>query len=233
MATTGEPDQNYKAADKPDLVNGPYAHHVHSTPITEWISGARYVVLTDYDGELHSYDSYSTGSFTPTKVLATDGNIYGNIPVDKIAPGYTENLSNVTPIGVQTSALDSPKGIVSHDLHVVLTHYPPMAGDAGETEIVVPRLVGHIEVDGTIGGSGGVASPNARFFNITFDNFSTDATNVGSSNVAVVTSGSRPTYLGTAFVPKALGSTLDDAVIVSLPTVGDTGTLENPTIYFS
>lgn len=233
MATSEEPNQKYKAADEPDLVNGPYAQHVHSVPITEWISGARYVVLTDYDNELHSYDSYSTGSFTPTKVLATDGNIYGNIPVDKIAPTYTENLSNVTPVGVQTSALDSPKGIVSHDLHMVLTHYPPMAGDAGETEIVVPRLVGHIEVDGTLGGGGGVVSPNARYLQITFENFPTDATNFGSSNVAVVTSGSNPTYLGTCFVPTTLGSTLSNAVIVSLPTVGDSGTLASPTIYFS
>jgi len=151
---------------------------------------------------------------------------------DNLTP-YTENLSNVTPVGVQTSALDSPKGIVSHDLHVVLTHYPPMAGDSGETEIVVPRLVGHIEVDGTLGGGGGAVSPNARYLQITFENFPTDATNDGSSNVAVVTSGSNPTYLGTCFVPMTLGSTLDNAVIVSLPTVGDSGTLESPTIYFS
>lgn len=233
MATTGEPNLKYVASDEPDLVNGAYAEHVHSVPINELINGARYVVLTDYDNELHSYDSFSTGSFTPTKVLATDGNIYGNIPVDKIAPAYTKNLSNVTPIGVQTSALDSPKGIVSHDLHVVLTHYPPMAGDASETEIVVPRLVGHIEVDGTLGGGGGAVSPNARYLQITFDNFPTDATNYGSSNVAVVTSGSNPTYLGTCFVPMTLGSTLSNAVIVSLPTVGDSGTLDSPTIYFS
>ena len=158
------------------------------------------------------------------------------IPVSLITPKvrtYTENLSNVTPIGVQTSALDSPKGIVSHDLHVVLTHYPHMTGDASETEIVVPRLVGHIEVDGTLGGGGGAVSPNARYLQITFDNFPTDATNYGSSNVAVVTSGSNPTYLGTCFVPMTLGSTLSNAVIVSLPTVGDSGTLASPTIYFS
>lgn len=179
MATTGTPDRKYAESDKPDLVTGPYALHMHEIP------------------------------------------------------PYTENLSNVTPVGVQTSALDSPKGIVSHDLHVVLTLYPPMAGDSGETAIFVPRLVGHIEVDGTLGGGGGVVSPNARYLQITFENFPTNATNYGSSNVAVVTSGSNPTYLGTAFVPTTLGSTLGNAVIVSLPTVGDTGTLESPTIYFS
>ena len=29
MATTGAPNQKYNAADEPDLVNGPYAVHVH------------------------------------------------------------------------------------------------------------------------------------------------------------------------------------------------------------
>ena len=187
------------------------------------IPSSGYVTLVDMSGAQPQLASV----FIST--LRNDFAEYANSQV----PVYTENLSNVTPIGVQTSALDSPKGIVSHDLHVVLTHYPPMAGDAGETEIVVPRLVGHLEVDGTLGGGGGAVSPNARYLQITFDNFPTDATNYGSSNVAVVTSGSNPTYLGTCFVPMTLGSTLSNAVIVSLPTVGDSGTLASPTIYFS
>ena len=180
-STTGAPQQKYEAAAAPDLVDGAYATHTHTItptyqdlPDLENIAGPFADASNILCGAADHKISGTRSALQLWNFMKAKGDtVYAQ--KSEIVK-YHENLGNIIP----TSAnIGQPRvDIVTHDLHVLVDRYPPMASDSSEQEVSIARIVGTIEISNlqNVGGDS-----EEQILTIDFEPFNAGTTYNGAS----------------------------------------------------